>query len=260
MQIIGVSGHLGAGKDVVASYLVSNYNYTQISLADPLKRFCKRVFGFTEEQLWGPSEARNTTDTRFFSADEWIVTKYTMLSYAPEFCSDLGVVYNSRLNDSLLHHLEVLEHNYQYCLSPRNVLQTMGTEAFRAGFKQDIWVDQFIKISTQVLDPMQMVEYNKATGVTPVDRRSETAGVVVSDIRFANELQAIKGSKGHLIKIERPATDNKAYNTGVAFHTSETEQDNFDLSIFDFYIRNDKGLEDLKSLIDRFMFTSGIQA
>jgi dephospho-CoA kinase len=65
MNIIGIAGHVGAGKDAAASVLVREFGYVRVGLADPLKQICKEVFRFTSEQLWGSSEARNAPDERY---------------------------------------------------------------------------------------------------------------------------------------------------------------------------------------------------
>jgi hypothetical protein len=36
-----------------------------------MKRFAKDVFGFSEFQLWGPSEARNGVDERYLTSPAW---------------------------------------------------------------------------------------------------------------------------------------------------------------------------------------------
>ena len=58
--IIIVSGKAGSGKDTVAAYIADKYNGVCIAQADPMKRFVKNLMGFSDNQLWGPSEARNT--------------------------------------------------------------------------------------------------------------------------------------------------------------------------------------------------------
>lgn len=35
--MIGITGKIGSGKDTIADYLVSKYNYTKLSLAEPIK-------------------------------------------------------------------------------------------------------------------------------------------------------------------------------------------------------------------------------
>ena len=65
IKVIGITGQANSGKDTVASYFVNNHNFVQVALADPLKRLGSKVFEFTEEQLWGPSEYRNALDPRY---------------------------------------------------------------------------------------------------------------------------------------------------------------------------------------------------
>lgn len=64
-MIVGISGVAGSGKDTVANILVERFKFVKVSLADPLKRICRDVFDFTDEQLWGPSECRNAPDARW---------------------------------------------------------------------------------------------------------------------------------------------------------------------------------------------------
>jgi hypothetical protein len=64
-MIIGILGHSCSGKDTAADYLVRSFSFTKISLADPLKRICKEVYDFSDQQLWGPSECRNAPDKRY---------------------------------------------------------------------------------------------------------------------------------------------------------------------------------------------------
>jgi hypothetical protein len=62
--LLGLSGVAGAGKDTAANILV-DLGFVKISLAMPMKFICKELFDFSDEQLWGPSEARNAPDPRY---------------------------------------------------------------------------------------------------------------------------------------------------------------------------------------------------
>jgi len=62
---VGITGRAGAGKDVVANWLVDNRGFTKIALADPMKEFCQKMFGWSRTQLWGSSELRNQPDPRW---------------------------------------------------------------------------------------------------------------------------------------------------------------------------------------------------
>lgn len=64
-MIIVLSGEAGAGKDSTANILVERHGFTLFSLAGPLKRFAEDMFGFTKEQLYGPSHARNQHNVKW---------------------------------------------------------------------------------------------------------------------------------------------------------------------------------------------------
>src|SRR3989344_3584813 len=68
-KIISLTGNMGVGKDTMADYMVEKYGYVKISMADPMKRIAKEIYEFSDEQLWGPSQARNQDDTRYPRAD-----------------------------------------------------------------------------------------------------------------------------------------------------------------------------------------------
>ena len=43
-MLIGICGKAGAGKDTIGDYIVENYSFKKIALADPIKRMVKDVF------------------------------------------------------------------------------------------------------------------------------------------------------------------------------------------------------------------------
>jgi len=63
--MVAISGFSGAGKDECASVLLNKFGAVQTGLADPAKRHMADVYGFSYEQLFGPSKFRNAGDIRF---------------------------------------------------------------------------------------------------------------------------------------------------------------------------------------------------
>jgi len=68
--------------------------------------------------------------------------------------------------------------------SPRLALQIIGTEALRNNFHQDLW---FLTLQNRI-------------------RKNPNQNVVISDVRFPNEIKFIQEQKGVLVKINRGPT------------------------------------------------------
>jgi hypothetical protein len=223
VNIIGICGHAGSGKDTAADFLVKE-GYCKVSLADPLKRICADVFGFTKEQLWGPSENRNAGDPRY-----------------PR----------TRAVHPGLDHLE------PDLLSPRVALQTLGTEFGRYCY-DNVWIDYAIRVARRVLEdqgqsPFEAHQgcwfYSPARGLwgDPRAPRSDRAqGVVIPDVRFRNEVDAIKQAGGRVFRIARPGSTG---DVGIKGHASESEMDGISVERFDALIENTGTLEGLKKVV-----------
>lgn len=101
-MIIGVSGLKGSGKDTAANLLCSRfYDIHKEAFADPMKRFCQEIFGFSDDQLWGPSSSRERADVRYRRADGHALTpRYALQRLGTEWgrdcCPDLWVRYAMR--------------------------------------------------------------------------------------------------------------------------------------------------------------------
>ena len=60
-----VSGFSGVGKDEFCRRLVEKHGAVHTGLADPAKRHMAEVYGFSRDQLFGPSAMRNAGDARY---------------------------------------------------------------------------------------------------------------------------------------------------------------------------------------------------
>jgi hypothetical protein len=63
--LVGISGYSRTGKDTVAHRLVKQHDAIHLGMTDHAKRHMADTYNFTEEQLFGPSEARNMGDLRY---------------------------------------------------------------------------------------------------------------------------------------------------------------------------------------------------
>jgi hypothetical protein len=88
-------------------------------------------------------------------------------------------------------------------LSARRALQTLGTEFGRACYP-DVWVDYAMRVVDALLTPDHMgftARYTARRGLCGYLLPSEQhAGVVISDVRFPNEVAAIRAKGGIIWK------------------------------------------------------------
>ena len=140
-MIIGISGFQSSGKDTIADYLVKEHGFVKLSFASALKDIVAIIFGWSRERL----EGLKVEDRQW---REEVDSKWANLLNIP-------------------------------CLTPRYVLQYLGTEVFRNHFHKDIW--------TKIVE----------------NQLSFYENVVVSDCRFANEIEMIKQNGGKIIQVHR---------------------------------------------------------
>lgn len=119
---------------------------------------------------------------------------------------------------------EVIDPNWN--VTPRHILQYVGTEMFRNNISNllpDIGNDFWIKTFELSIKNIQDYDY-----------------IVVSDVRFQNEVDIIHKLGGTLVKINRSQEN-------IDSHISETEIDN--IIDYDHVIQNNSTLEDLYNKI-----------
>ena len=257
LNVVGVSGQAGAGKDEVAGRLVSHHGFQQVALADPLKRLGYLVFGFTENQLWGPSTYRNKVSNEFKKGDGWKESLKRLKWYGPAWTADALRISPTSEKAKLAYTkletwFEWLERNH-HDLSPRVMLQTLGTEWGRDVVGTNVWVAYMLFVARKLLKTDEMsldYEYNRKDGLTQVEESSNIRGVVVSDIRFKNELEIVPKAGGFLIRVLRPETDEVAQEVGIASHPSESDQLEFSNDLFDAILKNEGSLKDLYENVD----------
>lgn len=201
--IIGISGNIGSGKGAASEYLQSKYNFKPMSFADPLKDVVSSIFSWPKELLQGKTE-----DSR-------------------KWREEVDVYWSKKLNIPNL--------------TPRYVLQKIGTELFRDQFHSDIWEASLEK------------RINDITG-----------NIVIDDCRFSNEFKMLRNKNSILIRINR-GKNPVWYNTAIMdlkyktnnmkklyppVHISEW---GWILEKFDYTIANDGSKKELYHVLDNIM-------
>lgn len=121
----------------------------------------------------------------------------------------------------------------EWGMTPRQMLQLIGTDALRKVVHDDFWV---IPMKRKLKEHIRNEQH-----------------VVISDVRFMNEINMIRSLGGKVVKVDRENPD-KISN---AKHSSELELDNY--NGWDLVIQNNGTLDELYGKTDEMMHQPGYQ-
>lgn len=186
-MIIGLTGFIGSGKGTVGDILVKKHGYQKFAFADALKDAVSVIFQWDRHLLEG-----DTDESRAFRElrDEW---------WSKQF---------------------------GYDVTPRLMLQVMGTEACRRGIADNIWIAALEK------------------------RIAGHQRVVITDVRFPNEIAFVRSVGGKVVRVKRG--EDPSYDERVKMHVSETAWYN---TVPDIVINNEGTIDDLHLSVEAVLTT-----
>jgi len=216
VPIIGLAGNAGAGKDTAGEVIARKTNGGCIAFAHPMKRFCQDAFGFTHDQLWGDFKEKPVSHAQrnLWEGQFWRETTPQQLMMVLASTCKTPELMERGLEGHLQHWWDGVR--FKENLTPRQVLQTFGTEFGRQHLGKNFWVDIGLRDAFFLLATPRYF-YNM---------------IAITDVRFRNEVLAIKRAGGMVVRILR---ESKAEKT----HQSETELDTIPKRWFDFIIHNE---------------------
>ena len=215
MSIISISGKINSGKDTVGKIiriLMVSSHFTDEAVkdflekdlyesdwkikkfADKLKDIVCLLIGCTREQL----EDREFKEKEL--GEEWNTIKYSIID------SDDAILFSSFYKNDVeneldyyndYHHRTVEIIETKVSLTPRLLLQLLGTEYGRQIIHPNIWVNALMS---------DYKKYNYAesiSGTSEVKKLYKYPNWIITDMRFPNELEAVKKRNGITIRVNR---------------------------------------------------------
>ena len=158
---------------------------------------------------------------------------------------------------------------YKVKYNPRLLMQYIGTDLFRDKLLNNIWVNALFAdykskfagedgFTTHTYDKIKDSQGNY-TKITikikdhPLFEPSHFPNWIITDMRFPNELQAIKDKGGICVRVNRLLSEgNRAY---TEIHPSETALDN---ATFDYTINNNETIEQLVGKVKEILICERI--
>ena len=203
-NLIGISGKIGSGKDTVAAIIQELYpQYEVKKFAGKLKDIASILTGIPVEKF---------EDQEFKKTDlgkEWSYV------YPDQYYDD---------GESVM-----------VCMSVRQLLQKLGTDALRDNLHENVWVNALM--ADYVEKPVNVLE---GEGYRLEDTLPNW---IITDTRFPNEAKIIEEKDGILLRVERSTC-----NLGT--HPSETALDDFP---FEHVIFNNGSMDDLRNEVKKFL-------
>ncbi len=240
-NLVAFCGYKGSGKDTGAAVLIEEEGFTKVSFADALKGMLFTYFAHRHEYDTNAQSAingKNKEKTHYL-----LRTELLGLDSSIEAMIDFLIMfqghpkkYAERVKSEMYRHWgepALLGHSYNFVfkslkdwtkslgkrgdwLTPRHVMQQLGTEWGRDVIDPEIWV-----ILT--------------------DRRIDTLDkAVVTDVRFPNEEAYVRQKKGLFLRVDR------ANLKPDLTHVSEQSVRDFKV---DAEIENDKSIEALRARV-----------
>ena len=229
-NLIAISGKKQSGKNAIAKIInqLTNNKYEEKCFADKLKDIVCLLIGCTREQL-EDEEFKNTE-----LEEEWWYWKldreggYSTILLP--YCESTGT-----------ENFELIKP------TPRFLLQFIGTDLLRNQLHPEIWVNSLMSDYQPKLIPyVDKDNYPLNSSGT----KYEYPNWIITDLRFPNELEAVKKRKGITIRVNRDYVLTDGPENPKKQHASETALDNAE---FDYEIDNNKDIVYLISEVRKIL-------
>ena len=239
-MLIGISGKMGSGKNLVCTIIQGLTAAKKHNIENPSFEWIKKYYinSIWEQKAFAGKLKQTASLLTGIPVEKFEDQEFKEKELGPEWDRIIS-------SDGKIHLPDDYPDLEYSKLTPRLLLQIIGTECIRDKVHPNAWVNALMSEYKPKDAP-----YN-SLGDLLEDRHNgllNNPNWVITDTRFPNELKAIKDRGGISIRVNRPYTTVVGGNGIPAtfnqnqFHPSETSLDS---ATFDFVISNDKDIEHL---------------
>jgi dephospho-CoA kinase len=230
MALLAINGRIGSGKDSVGNLIKDincENNWEIKKFATKVKEVATLLTGIPTEKFEDQEFKKTFLDAHW---NKEIFENKTSLDKN-----------NNAYNKSIIKPMTV-----------REMLQIIGTEAMRNTLHPDTWVNALMcdyiketgyKYNVELLSLDMSGDQQMKIKSNPEPYIGNYPNWIITDLRFPNEMQAVKANGGITIRVVRPSDKE----ISLDLHPSETALDDAE---FDYEIVNDGTIEDLKDKVE----------
>lgn len=173
-MIVAFSGVKFAGKDSAAEGLMRTCGFKRIGLADRLKTICSVIFEINRQDMDDPFKKEKPFELPIVLTDTHLNTLFKILTEDGFNVTEFHIEQiNSQFRDKKLSTI-------------RDALQVVGTDICRNFIKDDIWLS-YVKKNIE----------------------NDYGNIVITDARFQNERDFLRGLGAVLVLVNRPGFESK---------------------------------------------------
>ena len=256
-MIIGVNGKIGSGKDTIGKIAQCLINHPKITNKDLLWMIEKDVvseYSKCEIKKFAGKLKQIASILSGIVADQFEDQEFKKQYMPEEWNSFVSVDFPEMTGEEIKDSDSILVETTYKRMTYREFLQKLGTEAMRDGLHTNVWVNALF------------ADYNPGYTISPLDVDNQAPDKwIITDMRFPNEMDAVKERKGITIRVTRLFQTDVIDGNKVSWipipgvdyiaHPSETALDD---AKFDYEILNDGSIEDLVKKVKEILIKENI--
>lgn len=260
-MLIGLSGYIGSGKSLVAQIILFHLTNT-VRERRPAALLSWETFIAPPTPVFSKDWDESGWEQKAFAGK--LKQMVSLLTGIPVEDLEKQEVKSSELGMEWWQGMGRKDYPHVFKPTVRDLLQKLGTEAVRGIIHTNAWVNALFadyKAICQQTNTHKCKELNGNTFCYSGQEEHQCKRFpnwVISDMRFPNEMEAVKARGGITVRINRPLTTGITSDLVMATamrlqaerHSSETSLDNAE---FDYVINNDAGIPELLEQVKQML-------